>query len=189
MHAAADAAAHGAVHAAAHATVIVIVAGVSGSGKSTVGQALAVRLGWAFTDGDSMHPASNIAKMADGTPLNDQDRVPWLRAIAAWMDEQIAAGRPAVIVCSALKRRYRDLLVDRRSGVRVVFLQIDRDLSADRLAARHGHFFDPALLDSQFADLEPPVPAETAVVPVRVLGTPDDIVSEIIGCLGLAGPP
>lgn len=166
---------------------IVVVAGVSGSGKSTVGQALAVRLGWVFADGDTMHPASNIAKMANGIPLADRDRLPWLRAIAAWMDGQIAAGRRSVVACSALRRRYRDLLVSGRPPARMAFLEVDRDLAASRLTARHGHFFDPRLLDSQFADLEPPAAAETGVLPVPVLGTPDDIVTDIIGRLGLAG--
>jgi gluconokinase len=148
--------------------MIVIVAGVSGSGKSTVGQVLADRLGWVFADGDSMHPPSNIAAMAAGIPLTDAERLPWLRAIAGWMDRQIVAGQSAVVACSALKRSYRRLLLDGRPAARIAFLLIDHDLAAARLAARHGHFFDPALLDSQFADLEPPGPDETSVLPVRV---------------------
>ncbi|HXP21969.1 MAG TPA: gluconokinase [Streptosporangiaceae bacterium] len=166
--------------------MIVIVAGVSGSGKSTVGQALADRLSWTFADGDSMHPASSIAKMASGTPLTDSDRLPWLRAIGAWMDGQIAAARPSVVACSALKRRYRDLLAGGRPAARIAFLEIDRELAASRLIARHGHFFDPALLASQFADLERPAAAEVAVVTVPVLGPPGDIVAEIIQRLELA---
>lgn len=166
--------------------MIVIVAGVSGSGKTTVGQVLARRLGWSFADGDSLHPASNIAKMTAGVALTDQDRLPWLRAVADWMDEQSAAGNPAVVACSALKRSYRDLLFDGRPAVRMAFLQIGRDEAADRMAARHSHFFTERLLGSQFADLEWPVPAESAVVLVPVLGRPDDIAGEIIGRLGLA---
>ncbi len=166
--------------------MIVIVAGVSGSGKTTVGQALAEMLGWTFADGDAMHPAANVEKMAHGVRLTDRDRLPWLRAIAAWLDEQLAAGRPAIIACSALHRRYRDLLLTGRPAVAMAFLLIGHDLAARRLATRPGHFFDPALLDSQFADLEPPEPDEVRVHTVRVLGTPDDIVTDIITSLDLA---
>jgi gluconokinase len=167
--------------------VIVIVAGVSGSGKSTVGQGLSDRLGWEFTDGDSMHPASNIAKMSHGIPLTDADRWPWLHAIAAWIGRQIAAGRPAVVACSALHRSYRELLLDGHpvSEAAIAFLLIDHDLAARRLAARHGHFFDPALLDSQFADTEPPAPDEAGVYPVPVAAAAATVVDEIIGRLGL----
>jgi gluconokinase len=164
---------------------IVVVAGVSGSGKSTIGQALAGRLGWAFADGDSMHPASNIAKMAAGFPLSDGDRLPWLREIAAWIDDQIAAVRPSVVACSALKRRYRDLLVSGRPTARIAFLEVGRELAASRLMARHGHFFDPELLDSQFADLESPTAAEPAVMTVHVHGTPSDMAAEITRHLAL----
>ncbi|MHB1431564.1 MAG: gluconokinase [Streptosporangiaceae bacterium] len=168
--------------------MIVVVAGVSGSGKSTVGAMLAGRLGWDFTDGDSLHPAANIDKMSRGVPLTDQDRTPWLRAIGAWMDERAGTGRPAVLACSALKRAYRDLLLDDRPRVRMAFLQVDRDVVARRLAVRHGHFFDPRLLDSQFADLEPPGPDERAVtVVVGSSGGPGRSVAEIIDRLGLAG--
>jgi gluconokinase len=102
------------------------------------------------------------------------------------VDGQIAAGRPSVVACSGLKRRYRDLLVRGRPATRIAFLEIDRELAAGRLRARHGHFFDPALLDSQFADLEPPSQAETAVLPVTVAGPPDQIATRIIADLGLA---
>lgn len=167
--------------------LVVVLAGVSGSGKTTVGALLAGRLGWPFTDGDQMHPAANIAKMASGMPLTDQDRLPWLRAIAGWMDEQISAGRPALMACSALKRGYRDMLADQRPAVQMAFLQIDRDVAARRLAARHGHFFDPGLLDSQFADLEPPAPDEAAVVVVHSRDRPEATADEIVRCLDLAG--
>ena len=136
--------------------MIVVVAGVSGSGKSTVGALLAGRLGWPFTDGDMLHPEANVAKMERGEPLTDADRMPWLRAIAACMDERIAAGEPALVACSALKRSYRDLLLSGRPDARIAFLEISMDTAARRLAARHGHFFDPDLLGSQFADLELP---------------------------------
>jgi gluconokinase len=141
--------------------MIVIVAGVSGSGKTTVGALLAGRLGWQFADADDFHPAANVAKMRAGVPLTDEDRWPWLRAIGAWMDERIAGNDPAVITCSALKRSYRDLLLGGRPRARMVFLAPDREELARRLAARHGHFFPEQLLGSQFADLELPSPEET----------------------------
>ena len=160
--------------------MIVIVAGVSGSGKSTVGALLAGRLGWPFTDGDTLHSDANIAKMSRGEPLTDGDRMPWLRTIGACMDERIVAGRSAVIACSALKRRYRDALLVGRPEARIALLWIDRGTAARRLAGRHGHFFDPALLDSQFADLEEPDPDEPAVVVVPAshdaAETADDII-------------
>jgi len=166
--------------------MIVVVAGVSGSGKTTVGAMLAGRLGWAFADGDSFHPAANIARMRAGAPLTDADRRPWLAAIAAWMDERITAGESAVMACSALKRAYRQVLVDGRPEVRLAFLQVGRDVVADRLTARHGHFFPAKLLDSQFADLENPRPSEGALV-VHAEAEPADIVAEIIGALRLPG--
>ena len=165
--------------------MIVVLAGVSGSGKTTVGALLAGRLGWPFTDGDLLHPAANIAKMSHGVPLTDADREPWLRAIAAVMDERIAAGASAVLACSALKRAYRDLLLDGRPAARMAFLEVDRDVVARRLAARHGHFFDPDLLDSQFAALEPPAADEKSVVVVRVGDRPEKTADEIAKRLGL----
>ena len=140
--------------------MIVIVAGVSGSGKTTVGALLAGRLGWRFADADDFHPAANVEKMRAGIPLTDDDRWPWLRAIAAWMDERIARGEYAVVACSALKRSYRDLLLGGRPEARMVFLAPDREVLARRLAARHGHFFPEQLLGTQFAALEPPEPDE-----------------------------
>jgi gluconokinase len=165
----------------------VILAGVSGSGKTTVGRLLADRLGWPFADGDSFHPAANVAKMAAGIPLTDDDRWPWLAAIGAWMDARIAAGGSGVVACSALKRRYRDVLRLGRPAVRLVFLDVSRDEDLARLRARSGHFFPAALMDSQFADLEPPGPAEGALVlPAR--GSPDELVSAIISGLRLIAP-
>jgi gluconokinase len=165
--------------------VIVIVAGVSGSGKSTVGALLAGRLGWPFTDGDMLHPEANIEKMERGEPLTDADRIPWLQKIAAYMDERIAAGGPALIACSALKRRYREMLLAGRPDARIAFLWIGRDVTARWLASRHGHFFDPALLDSQFADLEVPGPDEAGVIVVPVSDSADQTADEIIGGLHL----
>jgi len=165
--------------------VIVIVAGVSGSGKTTVGALVAKRLGWPFTDGDQLHPAANIAKMAGGVPLTDKDRIPWLNQIASLMDEWAQAGGSGVIACSALKRSYRDLLLDGRPAAKIVFLDVARDVVARRLAARHGHFFNPVLLDSQFSDLERPAPDERAVVTVKERDYPEQTADAIIGLLGM----
>ena len=123
--------------------------------------------------------------MARGEPLTDEDRMPWLRAIGANMDARIIAGQPAILACSALKRRYRDLLLADRPAARIAFLQIDRGVAAARLACRHGHFFDPDLLDSQFAALEPPAPDETAVLVVPVQGQPQATADEIVRRLDL----
>jgi len=168
--------------------MIVVVAGVSGSGKSTVGALLAGRLGWEFADGDSFHPAANVAKMSAGIPLTDDDRWPWLAAIGAWMDERAAAGDPGVVACSALKRAYREVLLDGRPDARLVFLDVGHDADVARLTARHGHFFPPGLLDSQFDDLEMPHPAEDALV-MPASGTPEELVTAIIGDLHLAAAP
>jgi gluconokinase len=162
--------------------MILIVAGVSGSGKTTVGAMLAGRLGWRFADADEFHPAASIEKMRAGVPLTDDDRWPWLRAIGAWMDERVALGESAVVTCSALKRAYRDMLLGGRPQARMVFLAPDRQVLARRLAARHGHFFPQQLLGTQFADLEPPGPGEhvITIVPAQ---DPADTVTAIIAVL------
>ena len=147
--------------------MIVIVAGVSGSGKTTVGAMLAGRLGWRFADADDFHPAANIEKMRAGIPLTDQDRWPWLLAITDWMDERIATGESAVLGCSALKRSYRDMLLGGRPDVRMVFLVVDREELARRLAARHGHFFPEKLLGTQLDALDPPQPDEHVISVVQ----------------------
>lgn len=162
--------------------MIVIVAGVSGSGKSTVGAMLAGRLGWEFADGDSFHPAENVAKMKAGIPLTDADRWPWLRIIEDWMDERIAAGKSAVIACSALRRAYRDALLDGRPEARLVFLAISREVAAARLAMRHGHFFPAQLVDSQFRDLEPPDDTEHVIV-IGAVRPPPGVIADIIAKL------
>ena len=133
-----------------------VVMGVSGSGKSTIAQKLAERLGWRYEDGDKFHPASNVAKMSAGQPLTDEDRRPWLQAIAGEIDRICEAGQRAVIACSALKHAYRDILVHGRSDVRIIFLKGTQALIAHRLAMRKGHFMPAGLLDSQFKTLEPP---------------------------------
>ena len=143
---------------------MLVVMGVSGVGKTTLGEAIAGRLGWAFIDGDELHPAANIAKMKAGVPLTDADRAPWLDAIAAWIDRQHEEGRPGVVTCSALKRAYRDRLDTGRPQVRFVYIQLDQADVAERFAGRKGHFLAPALLASQFADLEPPQADEPVIV-------------------------
>jgi gluconokinase len=161
------------------ATPILLVMGVSGSGKTTIGAMLAGRLGWTYAEADDFHPAANVEKMHAGIPLTDADRWPWLAAIAAWIDERIAAGEPAVVTCSALKRAYRDLLRGDRDEVGLVYLDGSRELIGRRMAARHGHFFPKALLDSQFRDLEPPQPDEDAIV-VPIDADPAKVVQQIV---------
>lgn len=158
---------------------VLVVMGVSASGKTTVATGVARRLGWTLLEGDAYHPPANVAKMAAGTPLTDADRWPWLHAIAAAIDAARAGGQSAVVACSALKRAYRDILVGNRPDVVLVYLQGSHDLLAHRAAARTGHFMPPALLDSQFATLEEPAPEERAIV-VAVDATPDVIVDAVI---------
>ena len=161
-----------------------VVMGVSGSGKSTVADHLAIRIGWRYEDGDSFHPPSNVAKMHAGQPLTDEDRWPWLQAIANEIDRTCGTSTRAVIACSALKRAYRDILVHGRDDVRLIFLRGTQDLIATRLAARKGHFMPAGLLASQFGTLEPPTADERPIV-VDVAGSPAEIVAEIIRRLGV----
>jgi carbohydrate kinase (thermoresistant glucokinase family) len=165
--------------------VIVLVGGVAGSGKTTIGELLAERLHWRFADADVFHPAANIAKMSAGIPLTDEDRRPWLAGITAWMDERIAGGESAVVGCSALRQSYRDQLLAGRPQVRIAFLVISRELAHARLIARKGHFFTVRLLDSQFAELEPPHETPQVLVVDAAPGL-ERVVSQIIDRLGLA---
>jgi gluconokinase len=169
---------------AGQAPCALIVMGVSGSGKSTIADKLAERLGWRYEDGDKFHPASNVAKMEAGHPLTDEDRWPWLRAIAAEIDRACKAGDRVVIACSALKRAYRDILVHGRRDVRLVYLKGSQQLIADRLAKRKGHFMPAGLLDSQFATLEPPADSETPVT-VSIDASVETIVDDIVHQLGI----
>lgn len=153
--------------------------GVSGSGKSTIAVALAKQLSWAFEDGDKFHPASNVAKMRAGHPLTDEDRWPWLQAIADEIGRTCEAGGHVVIACSALKRAYRDVLVSGRKDVRFVFLDGGKALIADRLARRKGHFMPAGLLDSQFRTLEPPQAVEHPIT-VSIDAPVETIVSNIV---------
>jgi gluconokinase len=166
--------------------MIVVVAGVAGCGKSTVGQLLARRMGWLFADGDSFHSAANIAKMRAGQPLTDADRQPWLAALGAWMDEVEARRESAVLACSALKRQFRDQLLGGRDYAVMVFLTLTLEQGEARLHARQNHFFGEPLLASQFAILEPPDPSEQQVYPVATINrTPSQLVTEIIKLLGI----
>jgi gluconokinase len=158
--------------------------GVSGSGKSTIATALAERLGWRFEDGDGFHPASNVAKMKAGHPLTDEDRWPWLEAIADEIGRVCEAGGHVVIACSALKRAYRNVLLRGRSDVRFVFLDGSQALIAGRLAERKGHFMPPGLLDSQFNTLEPPQ-ADERPITVSIDAPVETIVSNIVAQLGI----
>jgi gluconokinase len=158
---------------------VAVVMGVSGSGKSTIASMLAHRLHWIYEDADWFHPKSNIEKMHAGEPLTDEDRWPWLHAIAAWIDATRHIGNHGVIACSALKRAYRDILVGERPDVQIVFLKGDRELIARRLAARDGHFMPPSLLDSQFAALEEPQTDERPIL-VSIVPHPREIVENIV---------
>ncbi len=158
---------------------IAVVMGVSGSGKTTVAAGLAAQEGWILLEGDSFHPPANIAKMKAGTPLTDEDRWPWLRAIAAKEDELLAAGQSAVVACSALKRAYRDILLGGRSGTVLIYLRGSKDLIAERMKGRKNHFMPPALLDSQFATLEEPGPDENPIV-VDIGGPAEAVIAETI---------
>jgi carbohydrate kinase (thermoresistant glucokinase family) len=163
--------------------MIVVVAGISGSGKTTVGTLLAQREGWPYADGDDFHPAGNVARMRAGLPLTDADREPWLDAIGAWMDGQIAAGTSAVVTCSALRRSYRARLLGGRPAALLVFLEITREEAGARLAARSGHFFPASLLGSQLAALEEPQPDEDSALrtlTVRAGADPGAIVSAVM---------
>lgn len=153
--------------------------GVSGAGKSTVGEAVARRLDLPFVEGDAFHPPENVAKMRGGTPLTDDDRASWLRALAERIREASVAGTGIVVTCSALKRAYRDVLRSAASGLRFVHLRGPRGVIAERLAGRSGHYMPPSLLDSQLATLEEPGPDEGAWV-LDVDRPPEEIVDAIV---------
>jgi gluconokinase len=169
----------------AHAPAVAVVMGVSGSGKSTIGSLLALRLRWEFEDGDWFHPPSNIEKMHSGIPLTDEDRWPWLQAIAAWIDETRRKGGHAIVTCSALKRRYRDILIGDRVDVRLVYLKGDEALIARRIATRHEHFMPRGLLHSQFEALEEPGDDENPII-VSIDSPPREIVTRILSSLNLS---
>jgi carbohydrate kinase (thermoresistant glucokinase family) len=157
---------------------VVVVMGVSGSGKTTIAVLLAERLGWELADADDFHSAANLRKMENGIPLTDEDRWPWLAAIAAWIDEVRRAGRRGIVTCSALKRSYRRILIGERQDVRLVYLEGDMQLIAQRLSKRRGHFMPAALLQSQFDTLEEPGPEENPIT-VSVAAQPAAIVERV----------
>ncbi len=159
-------------------TCALVIMGVSGSGKSTIARALADKTGWRFEDGDSFHPKANLEKMKAGHPLNDDDRKPWLQAIADEIDRVGDGGGRIIVACSALKRAYRDILTHGRDDVVIVYLGGSRELIAERLKQRKGHFMPAGLLDSQFDTLEPPRADEHPLV-VSIDGSVEAIVDDI----------
>ena len=161
---------------------VLVVMGVSGCGKSTIGTQLALQLRWEFEDGDWFHPARNIDKMHAGIALTDEDRVPWLIAIADFIDRARCAGTHVVVACSALKRRYRAVIVGKRPDVRLIYLKGDIELIARRIAARHEHFMPLSLLQSQFEALEEPGADERPIV-TSIEPRPREIVAQILAAL------
>jgi gluconokinase len=166
---------------------VIVVMGVSGSGKTTIASRLAARLHWRFAEGDSFHPPANVARMRDGIPLTDEDRWPWLDAIAAWIDAERAAGERSVVTCSALKRAYRERLARGHGDVRFVYLKGQQALIARRMADRKGHYMPVALLQSQFDALEEPGPGENPLI-VPIEAPPEEVVDGIVAALGLNAP-
>lgn len=161
---------------------VLVVMGVSGVGKTTIAKALDERLHWPFQEGDELHSKANVDKMASGRALSDEDRAPWLRAVAAWIEARRQAGEPGVITCSALRRSYRDAVTGGHPGVRVVYLKADRAVIAERLSQRQHHYMPADLLESQLATLEEPSLDEHALT-VQVHGSVEDIAAEIVAKL------
>jgi carbohydrate kinase (thermoresistant glucokinase family) len=162
--------------------IILIVMGVSGSGKTTVAAMLAGRLHWRFQEGDALHPQANVDKMHHGIPLTDADRLPWLDSIAALIDLWNAEGVSGIITCSALKRAYRERIRAGRSDVELIYLRGERALVSARITQRMGHFMPPSLLASQFETLEEPDKDEP-VITIDIGGSPDQIVDAILTAL------
>lgn len=161
---------------------VVVMMGVSGSGKTTVAERVAAALGWSFQEGDKLHPAANVAKMAAGIPLNDEDRAPWLDIIAQWIEARLHTGQNGMITCSALKRSYRERIGNGKPGVQIVYLHGDRKTLDAHVHGRHHEFMPTTLLDSQLATLEEPV-ADEHVIEVDVGGTVEHTVAEVIAKL------
>lgn len=170
--------------AKAMAPAVLLLMGVSGSGKSTIALELQHVLGWPFQEGDDLHPPANVEKMRSGQPLNDADRLPWLQAIARWIDGQLAGHQPGIITCSALKRAYRDITIGSRQGLRLVYLKGDEHLIHDRIAKRTHRYMPASLLRSQFETIEEPTADEhPIVVPVRqsVAETAAEVLKQLAG--------
>ncbi|WP_324276454.1 gluconokinase [Blastococcus brunescens] len=172
----------------------VVVMGVSGSGKSTVALGLVERLGWKFAEGDEFHPEANVEKMRSGQPLDDDDRWPWLRTLAAWIGEHEAAGTSVVVTCSALKRSYRDLLRDGHPSVWFAHVTVDAELLRERVENRTGHFMPSSLVESQLATLQP-LQEDEPGTSISGAGAPDAVVDEVLSVLrverdlGAGDPP
>lgn len=163
---------------------VVVVMGVSGSGKTVVGRELAALLGWSFRDADDVHPPANVERMSRGIPLTDDDRAPWLDRLRDLVGAALASGgAPTVLACSALARRYRERMGLGRAGVRLVFLDGPADVIRARIAARRDHFMPASLLESQLAALEPPAALERPIV-ASIEGTPAEIAAGIVAALG-----
>jgi gluconokinase len=163
---------------------LVVVMGVSGSGKTTVGRGIARAMRWDYAEGDDFHPEANVAKMRSGIALTDEDRRPWLRAIAEWLDEHERAGHCAVVACSALRRAYRDVLREGRPDVRFCHVEASAELIRERVEHREGHYMPSSLLPSQLAMLEP-LQSDEPGVTVAAAGSPEDIVVHAMHALGL----
>lgn len=161
------------------APIHLVVMGVSGTGKTSLAEALTQEFGLTFAEGDDLHPASNIDKMSAGFPLTDEDRAPWLALIAGWMTEQAQAGNNTVVTCSALKKSYRDTLRSAQGRVIFVHLAGEKAIIADRMQHRAGHFMPASLLDSQFATLEPLSPTEEGIV-VDIAGSKQEVAQAAI---------
>lgn len=164
---------------------VLLLMGVSGSGKTTIAEELERVLHWPLIDGDDLHPPANVEKMRAGHPLNDADRLPWLQAIARWIDDRLAAGEPGIITCSDLKRAYRDITIGNRKGVTLIYLHGEENLIADRINKRSHRYMPPTLLRSQFETLEEPTPDEHAIV-VTVHGSIRDTVTELMNMVANA---
>ena len=167
---------------------VLVVMGVSGSGKTTVATLLAERLGWPFAEGDDFHPPANVAKMHGGTPLTDADRMPWLQAIAGWIDVRRAASSGGIVSCSALKRTYRNILIGERRDVRLIYVRGSHALIGARIAARHDHFMPANLLQSQFDTLEEPAADERPIIADAAL-TPAGMVEQVLAVLTTSESP
>ncbi|CAA9252111.1 MAG: Gluconokinase [uncultured Blastococcus sp.] len=163
-------------------TTSIVVMGVSGSGKSTIAAGLVDRLGWEFAEGDDFHPPANVEKMRSGRPLDDEDRWPWLRSLAAWIGEHEQAGRSVVLTCSALKRSYRDLLRDGHPSVWFAHVTADADLLRDRVEQRTGHYMPSSLLESQLATLQPLQDDEPGAA-ISGAAAPESVVTQLLAAL------